>query len=135
AYVRGFSRQPSIGGVRKGFARAYWIMPPEPQGPVYMCYDAALQEEPLTRKVPLPPAGAAATPAAMAPYPEAIEAIADKLIAAEHPLLLAEYAGRRAGGFESMVELAETAGAAVWDVNNALNFPNKHPLCLSMDKA
>ncbi len=34
-----------------------------------------------------------------------------------------------------MVELAETAGAAVWDINNALNFPNKHPLCLSMDKA
>ena len=31
--------------------------------------------------------------------------------------------------------LAETTGAAVWDVNNALNFPNKHPLCLSMDKA
>ena len=27
------------------------------------------------------------------------EAIADKLINAEHPLLLAEYAGRRAGGF------------------------------------
>ena len=25
-------------------------------------------------------------------------------------------------------------GSAVWDVNNALNFPNKHPLCLSMDK-
>ena len=22
----------------------------------------------------------------------------------------------------------------MWDVNNALNFPNKHPLCLSMDK-
>jgi acetolactate synthase-1/2/3 large subunit len=49
-------------------------------------------------------------------------------------MLLAEYVGRRTGGFESMVELAETAGAAVWDVNNALNFPNKHPLCLSMDK-
>src|SRR5262249_25756757 len=63
------------------------------------------------------------------------EAIADEIIAAEHPMLLAEYAGRRAGGFESIVELAETAGAAVWDVNNALNFPNKHPLCLSMDQA
>ena len=49
-------------------------------------------------------------------------------------MLLAEYAGRRAGGFESIVELAELTGAAVWDVNNALNFPNKHPLCLSMDK-
>ena len=71
---------------------------------------------------------------AMMPDPQAIEAIADKLLAAEHPLLLPEYAGRRAGGFESIVELAETVGAAVWDVNNALNFPNKHPLCLSMDK-
>ena len=70
----------------------------------------------------------------MAPDPRAIEAIADKLLAAEHPMLLPEYAGRRAGGFESIVELAETTGAAVWDVNNALNFPNKHPLCLSMDK-
>ena len=71
----------------------------------------------------------------MAPDPDAIAAIADKLLAAEHPMLLAEYAGRRAGGFESIVALAETTGAAVWDVNNALNFPNKHPLCLSMDKA
>src|SRR6266436_4436313 len=35
----------------------------------------------------------------------------------------------------NLVELAETTGSAVWDVNNALNFPNKHPLCLSMDKA
>jgi acetolactate synthase I/II/III large subunit len=56
------------------------------------------------------------------------------LLEAQHPMLLAEYAGRRAGGFESIVQLAEMTGAAVWDVNNALNFPNKHPLCLSMDK-
>ncbi|TMJ69102.1 MAG: thiamine pyrophosphate-binding protein, partial [Alphaproteobacteria bacterium] len=121
--------------VQGSFARAYSIMTTEPQGPVYMCYDAALQEAPLTSKVPLLPSGAAVTPAPIAPDPKAIEAIADKLIAAEHPMLLAEYAGRRAGGLESIVELAETAGAAVWDVNNALNFPNKHPLCLSMDQA
>src|SRR5438045_7445442 len=100
-----------------------------------MCYEPGLQEGPLAANVPLPPAGAAATPAPMAPDPDAIAAIAEKLIAAEHPMLLAEYAGRRAGGLESIVELAETAGAAVWDVNNALNFPNKHPLCLSMDQA
>jgi acetolactate synthase-1/2/3 large subunit len=60
--------------------------------------------------------------------------IADKLLAASHPMLLPEYAGRRPGGFDSIVALAELTGAAVWDVNNALNFPNKHPLCLSMDK-
>ncbi len=71
----------------------------------------------------------------MAPDPRAIEKIADKLLKAEHPMLLAEYAGRRPNGFNNIVELAETTGSAVWDVNNALNFPNKHPLCLSMDKA
>jgi acetolactate synthase I/II/III large subunit len=120
--------------VPESFARAYSIMTTEPQGPVYMCYDAALQEAPLAGEVALPPASAAATPAPMAPDPQAIAAIADRLVAAEHPMLLAEYAGRRAGGFESIVELAELTGAAVWDVNNALNFPNKHPLCLSMDK-
>src|SRR5262244_4040359 len=133
-YVKWDYQPTSIEGVPESFARAYSIMTTEPQGPVYMWYDAALQEEPLARKVPLPPAGAAATPAPMAPDPHAIAAIADRLVAAEHPMLLAEYAGRRAGGFESIVELAETTGAAVWDVNNALNFPNKHPLCLSMNK-
>jgi acetolactate synthase-1/2/3 large subunit len=99
-----------------------------------MCYDAAMQEAPKTEHVPLPPPGSVKVPAPMAPDPKAIEAIADKLLKAEYPMLLAEYVGRRQGGFEAMVELAETAGAGVWDINNALNFPNKHPLCLSMDK-
>src|SRR5262249_41374509 len=31
--------------------------------------------------------------------------------------------------------VAETGRAGGWGVNNALNFPNKHPLCLSMDRA
>jgi acetolactate synthase-1/2/3 large subunit len=132
-YVKWDYQPTSIAGVPESFARAYSIMTTEPQGPVYMCYDAALQEEELTCEVSLPPASAAATPAPLAPDATAIEAIADRIMRAEHPLLLAEYAGRRAGGFESLVELAETAGAAVWDVNNALNFPNRHPLCLSMD--
>jgi acetolactate synthase-1/2/3 large subunit len=134
-YVKWDYQPTSIEGVRESFARAYSIMTTEPQGPVYMCYDAALQEEPLARKVSLLPASAAPTPSPMAPDPAALRQIADKLLAASHPMLLAEYVGRRPGGFESMVALAETTGAAVWDVNSALNFPNKHPLCLSMDKA
>src|ERR1700692_221169 len=134
-YVKWDYQPSSIDGVPESFARAYSVMTTEPQGPVYMCYDAALQEDPLTREVPLPRPDAVATPAPMAPDPRAIEAIAEKLLKADHPLLLTEYAGRRPGGFAHMVELADAAGAAVWDINNALNFPNKHPLCLSMDKA
>jgi acetolactate synthase I/II/III large subunit len=133
-YTKWDYQPTSIDGVPESFARAYSVMMTEPKGPIYMCYDAALQEAPKTQAVPLPPASAVAAPSPMAPDPRAIEAIADKLLKAEHPMLLAEYVGRRAGGFENMVELAETTGAAVWDINNALNFPNKHPLCLSMDK-
>ena len=133
-YVKWDYQPTAIEGVPESFARAYSIMTTEPQGPIYMCYDAALQETPLTTAVELPPANAVATPSPAMPDPKAIAAIADKLLKAEHPMLLAEYAGRRAGGFENIIELAETTGAAVWDVNNALNFPNKHPLCLSMDK-
>jgi acetolactate synthase-1/2/3 large subunit len=133
-YVKWDYQPTAIEGVPESFARAYSIMTTEPQGPVYMCYDAMLQEEPLTQEVPLPPKEAVKTPAPMMPDPRALEAIADKLVGADYPMLLAEYAGRRAGGFESIVALAETTGAAVWDVNNALNFPNRHPLCLSMDK-
>ena len=124
----------SIAGVPESFARAYSVMTTQPQGPIYMCYDAALQEAPLAKDVALPPADAVATPALMMPDPRAIEAIADRLLAADNPLLLAEYVGRRTGGFENLVALAETVGAGVWDINNALNFPNKHPLCISLDK-
>jgi acetolactate synthase-1/2/3 large subunit len=102
-YVKWDYQPGGIDGVPESFARAYSIMMTEPKGPIYMCYDAALQETPKTHEVPLPPAGAAAVPAPMAPDSRAIEAIADKLLKAEHPMLLPEYAGRRAGGFESIV--------------------------------
>jgi len=133
-FVKWDYQPTAIEGVPESFARAYSIMTTEPQGPVYMCYDAALQETQLKSEVELPSAHAVATPAPMMPDAGALAAIADKLLAADNPLLLAEYAGRRSGGFDNLVRLAETVGAAVWDVNNALNFPNKHPLCLSMDK-
>ena len=133
-YVKWDYQPTSIDGVPESFARAYSVMTTQPQGPVYMCYDAALQEAKLTREIPLPPAHAVATPSPMMPDPRAIEQIADKLLAADKPLLLPEYVGRREGGFENMVTLAETVGAGVWDICNALNFPNRHPLSVSMDK-
>lgn len=133
-YVKWDYQPTAIEGVPESFARAYSIMTTQPPGPIYMCYDAALQEAPLTKDVPLPPRNSVATPSPMAPDPRAIEAIADKLIAADKPMLLAEYAGRRPGGFENNVKLAELVGAGCWDIANALNFPNKHPLAISMDK-
>ncbi len=133
-YVKWDYQPTAIEGVPESFARAYSIMTTQPPGPIYMCYDAALQEAPLTKDIPLPPRDSVITPSPMMPDPRAIEAIADKLIAAEKPMLLAEYAGRRPLGFENNVKLAELVGAGVWDICNSLNFPNKHPLSMSMDK-
>ena len=110
-YTKWDYQPTSIHGVPESFARAYSIMMTEPKGPIYMCYDAAMQEAPMTEKVALPPDFAVHVPSPMAPDPKAIEKIADKLLKAEHPMLLAEYAGRRENGFNNIVALAETTGA------------------------
>jgi acetolactate synthase-1/2/3 large subunit len=47
---------------------------------------------------------------------------------------MAEYVARGACGFDHLVALAETVGAAVFDVHARLNFPNRHPLNLSCHK-
>ena len=47
----------------------------------------------------------------MAPDPRRSQTIADKLLKAEHPLLLAEYTGRKEGNFQNLVDLAETTGS------------------------
>jgi acetolactate synthase-1/2/3 large subunit len=59
AAIRDYTKwdyQPAtVDGVPEAFARAYSVMMTEPQGPVYMCYDAWLQEQKLDHDVPLPP--------------------------------------------------------------------------------
>jgi acetolactate synthase-1/2/3 large subunit len=134
--VRNFVKwdyQPAaIEGVPDSFARAYSIMMSEPQGPIYMCYDAWLQEAPLTAEIRLPQGPV--VPTRMAPDPHSLAAVADRLVSATWPVLMPEYVARVESGFHDMVALAETLGAAVHDVEGRLNFPNEHPLDLTWDK-
>ena len=124
----------TIDGVPEAFSRAYSVMMSEPRGPIYMCYDAWLQEQKLDRDVPMPPRGAARTPSRIAPDPAALEQAADLIATAERPVIIAEYVGREAAGFHALVELAETAGIPVFDVDSRLNFPSRHPLNMSYTK-
>ena len=134
AYTKWDYQPTVIDGVPESFARAYGVMMTEPRGPIYMCYDAWLQEQPLGHEVPLPPPTAQKVPAPLAPDPVSLEKAARMLAAAKRPVIIAEYAGRDPSAFDALVELAETLGAPVWDVNARLNFPNRHPLNLSMVK-
>ena len=133
-YVKWDYQPASIDGVPDSFARAYAAMMTEPQGPIYMCYDAWLQEEPLTKAVALPQPSANKVPVPMAADSLALGEVADRLLAAKYPVLMAEYVARSPGGFDNLIALAETVGAAVFDVHARLNFPNRHPLNLSCEK-
>jgi acetolactate synthase-1/2/3 large subunit len=125
--------QPTvIDGVPESFARAYGVMMSEPQGPIYMCYDAWLQEAPLDHDVAMPPASAMAVPTRLGGDPAALQKAAEMLLKAQRPVIMAEFAGRDPDAFHSLVTLAETLGAPVFDVNSRLNFPGCHPLNLSM---
>src|SRR6185369_9609203 len=71
-------------------------------GPIYMCYDAWLQEQPLEQDVPLPPGTAAKVPARMAADPEALKRVAEELVKAKRPVILAEFVGREPEGFHAL---------------------------------
>src|ERR1700716_952671 len=94
AAVRDYTKwdyQPTtIDGVPEAFARAYSVMMSEPRGPIYMCYDAWLQEQKLEHDVPLPPAHAAKVPSRLAPEPKALAAAADLIAGARKPVVIAE---------------------------------------------
>ncbi len=134
--VRDFTKwdyQPgSIHGVPDSFARAYSIMMSEPQGPIYMVYDAGLQEAELTEDIPIPPASAVKVPPRLAADAKLIDEAAEILVGADYPVLLTEYAARAPIGYEPTVALAEATGAAVFDINKRLGFPNRHPQNVSM---
>jgi len=134
AYTKWDYQPAVIGGVPESFARAYSVMMTEPRGPIYMCYDAWLQEQPLEHEVPLPKSTFSKVPSPLAADPAALAQAAEMLLAAKRPVILAEFVGRDPKGFHSLVELAETLGAPVYDVNSRLNFPSRHPLNLSMVK-
>jgi acetolactate synthase-1/2/3 large subunit len=134
AYTKWDYQPHTVDGVPDSFARGYAVMMTEPRGPIYMCYDAWLQEQKLDHDVEMPPADGAKVPSRIAADPAALEQAADLIAAAAKPVIIAEYVGREADGFHALVRLAETAGIPVYDVDSRLNFPSRHPLNVSHSK-
>ena len=132
AYTKWDYQPTVIDGVPESFARAYGVMMTEPRGPIYMCYDAWLQEQPLDHEVPI--GKVQKVPSRLAPDPAALKKVAGMLGKAKRPVILAEFVGRDPEGYEALVKLAETLGAPVYDVGSRLNFPSRHPLNFSMVK-
>jgi len=130
-YVKWDDQPSSLQGIVESFIRGYRIATTEPQGPIYLCWDAALQEQRLDSPVAIPDINRYAPPSVAQADPSALARAARWLIESENPVILADYVGRTPEAVPSLVQLAESLAIPVIDLGSRLNFPNTHPLDLA----
>ncbi len=127
-YVKWDDQPHSLASVPESFLRAYRIAQTDPQGPIYVCYDAGLQEEVVRLPPTLPTPQRYAPSAPPQAHPEALERTADLLMQAEHPVAIVDLVGRHPAAIESLRRLAELLAMPVIDRGGRFNFPNTHGL-------
>lgn len=130
-YVKWDDQPHTLASVPESLLRAYRIATTEPQGPVYVCYDAGLQEELVATPIAMPEARRYAPPAPPQANPTALEEVADLLVQAQAPAIIVDLLGRHPQAVSSLVQLAELLGAPVIDRGGRWNFPNTHGLHLT----
>ncbi len=130
-YVKWDDQPASLQGIVESFIRGYRIATTEPQGPIYLCFDAALQEQRLDGPVSIPDVRRYAPPRLAQADPAALKTAARWLIDAAHPMILADYVGRNPDAVTSLVRLAESLAIPVIDLGSRFNFPNTHTLDLT----
>ena len=127
-YVKWDDQPHNLQSVPASLIRAYRIATTEPKAPVYVCFDITLQEDPIPEHIDLPDLSRFTPPAPLAAHPEALQKAAELLIAAQAPLIIADFVGRNPAAVPALIELAELLSAPVIDKGNRFNFPNNHPL-------
>jgi acetolactate synthase I/II/III large subunit len=130
-FVKWDDQPGSVEAVPESFIRAYRLATADPMGPVYICYDADVQEKKLDGDFPI--AFLDRYPAALpiqAPE-EGIDKTVRWLLEARRPVIVTDWTGRNETAFNSLRELAELLAMPVFDQNGRFNFPCRHPLNLT----
>ena len=129
-FVKWDDQPASLQHFAESTVRAYKIAMTAPMEPVMICLDMDLQEEAIhnTEKLRIPKVTRMAQPQGDT---AALREAAKLLVAAEHPVIIADRAVRSQQGLKLMVELAEALGAPVVDLGSRVNFPNTHDLDVS----
>jgi thiamine pyrophosphate-dependent acetolactate synthase large subunit-like protein len=133
ALVRGYTKwdnQPaSVPAALEAIVRAHRIATTAPQGPVYVCLDATLQEAPIEPTVELPALARFPAAAPADPPREAVAEVAAALAAAQRPLLMIGRVSAARADWDRRVRLAERIGARVLtDIKTGASFPTLHRL-------
>ncbi|MGY8632067.1 thiamine pyrophosphate-binding protein [Bradyrhizobium sp. 14AA] len=128
-YVKWDDEPRSPEGIIEAFLRGSQITRSEPRAPIYICLDAGLQEEKLSRPVELPDMSrfqAASPPSAPT---DMVEAVVDMLVRSKKPVLLIGRGCRSQLAWDNRVKLAELLGASVLtSIRERAAFPTEHPL-------
>jgi thiamine pyrophosphate-dependent acetolactate synthase large subunit-like protein len=133
ALVRGYTKwddQPgSVGAAIESIVRANQIATTYPRGPVFVCLDAALQEQRNEPSATPPPLLRFQTPVAGDPPAETVVAVAAALANAKRPLILMGRVSSDLQDWKKRVRLAEQLNARVLtDLKTGASFPTTHPL-------
>jgi len=129
--VRDFTKWDDTPASLQHFAesavRAYKIATTPPVMPVLLVADGDLQESPMGSgaRPHIPKLTLASPPQADS---SAVAETARLLVAAEHPVIVADRCARTPAGLKLLVELAETVHAPVINQFGRMNFPSAHPL-------
>ena len=127
-YTKWDDQPYSLADVPDSFIRGYRIATTEPTAPIYINYDADIQEDAITSPVEIPDISRYAAPAPMQANPEALRRAAEMLVNAQAPLIIADTLGRNPKTVPALIELAELLAIPVIDKGARFNFPSVHPL-------
>ncbi len=127
-YVKWDDQPFTLADVPDSFIRGHRIATTEPMAPVYINYDADIQEDSLTTPVEIPDVSRYAPPAPTQANPEALRRAAQLLVGAQSPLIIADTLGRNPETVPMLIELAELLAIPVVDKGARFNFPTNHPL-------
>ena len=134
-YVKLDDQPASVAALPESFLRAWRVARTEPLGPVYLCLDAGLQEQPLEHPVALPDVARFRPPAAPHPDPQALDDAARRLAEARFPVIVVESLGRRPEATPALCRLAELLAAPLIDLagesQGRPSVPGDHPLDMS----
>ncbi|GIK83183.1 MAG: thiamine pyrophosphate-binding protein [Alphaproteobacteria bacterium] len=128
-FVKWDAQPASVAAAFEAMVRAKQIAETAPRGPVYVCFDAALQEAKIEACPALPDVGRFAPPASPQPAPALVDQAGQWLATAARPLILMGRVCRDVTAWNDRVALAERLGAAVLtDLKVGAAFPTDHSL-------
>ena len=118
----------SVAASVESLIRAHHLVTTEPKGPVYICFDADVQEQKLTEPFEMPDFSQFPGPTKFQADSTALDQVTDLLINAKEPVVIADFLGRSEEAVDGLVRLAESLAIPVITGGDLFNFPTRHSL-------